>query len=181
MKVIKTIKNIIFGLLMLIFFVFATAMAVTLINRNKYGVTVFGDSSLVSINKKLSNKDYKRGDLVIVENKKLSDYKPGEEVFVYVIRNEKPSIDIGVLGAVDLTESRIEMENGSLFKDEYLLGTATKVYPGIGTPYSIIGSTMGFLFIVLIPCFLIFIYQLYALIVEIKYGKEKVTKENTNK
>ena len=34
-------------------------------------------------------------------------------------------------------------------------------------------SKWGFLFIVLVPCFLIFIYEVYALIIEIKYGAEE--------
>ena len=48
-----------------------------------------------------------------------------------------------------------------------------KQYDKIGGYLSIIESKWGFLFIVLIPVFLIFIFEVYSLIIEIKYGAEE--------
>ena len=56
---------------------------------------------------------------------------------------------------------------------EFVAGVGTKSYEKIGTALSVIESQWGFLFIVLVPCFLIFIYEVYSLIVEIKYGGEE--------
>ena len=56
---------------------------------------------------------------------------------------------------------------------EFVAGVGTESYEHLGTALSIIESQWGFLFIVLVPCFLIFIYEVYSLIVEIKYGAEE--------
>ena len=48
-----------------------------------------------------------------------------------------------------------------------------KKYEKIGTFLSVVESKWGFLFIVLVPSFLIFIYEVYSLIIEIKYGKDE--------
>ena len=56
---------------------------------------------------------------------------------------------------------------------EFVAGRPQKVYEGLGIFLSVVESQWGFLFIVLVPCFLIFIYEVYALIVEIKYGDEE--------
>ena len=53
------------------------------------------------------------------------------------------------------------------------MGTGSKVIPNIGKILSVIESKWGFLFIILVPNFFIFIYQLYALIVRIKYDKDE--------
>ena len=39
--------------------------------------------------------------------------------------------------------------------------------------FSLAVSIFGFLFIVLVPSFLIFVYEVYSLIIEIKYGKDE--------
>ena len=72
-----------------------------------------------------------------------------------------------------LEEDAIAFENGSNYSMEFIAGTPEKVYNDIGLYLGIIESKWGFLFIVLVPSFLIFVYELYSLIVEIKYGSDE--------
>ena len=58
---------------------------------------------------------------------------------------------------------------------DFVVGKKDKVYKNVGKYLSVIESKWGFLFIILVPCFFIFIYEIYALIVEIKYGADKDT------
>ena len=53
---------------------------------------------------------------------------------------------------------------------DYVIGGSEKVYHEIGKYFGIVQSQWGFLFIILVPS-LIFVYELYAIIVEVKYGK----------
>ena len=69
-------------------------------------------------------------------------------------------------------ENEVSFENGSAYDMKFVLGTPYKVYKDIGSFLSVVNSKWGFLFIVLVPCFIIFIYQIYELIIEIKFGKE---------
>lgn len=173
-KILQKIKSFIVGLLMFIFFAFALSMTILLLNYNKYGVTQFGNTTLVIINDRISSETFKKGDLVLVESQKLTDLKLGEEIFVYRIENGgSVSIEVGKVGQIYLEEDAVAFENGDIFSNQFVIGTADEIYNDIGTYLAIIESKWGFLFIVLVPCLLIFIYEVYALIVEIKYGTEE--------
>ena len=89
------------------------------------------------------------------------------------LRIAKILVEVGKVGQIYLEEDAIAFENGDIFSNEFIIGTADKTYNKIGTYLSIVESKWGFLFIVLVPCLLIFIYEIYALIVEIKYGEEE--------
>ena len=71
------------------------------------------------------------------------------------------------------SKEALSFENGDTYSMKFVAGKPTNVYEGIGSFLSVVESQWGFLFIVLVPCFLIFIYELYALIIEIKYGNEE--------
>ena len=91
----------------------------------------------------------------------------------YRINNNETFIEFGVVGKVYESENDISFENGSTFDMKLVIGTPEKVYKNIGSVLSIVNSKWGFLFIILVPCFLIFIYQIYELVIEIKFGKEE--------
>ena len=137
MSKLETVKKVFFSILIFVYFAFALIMTMLLLNYNDYGVTKFGQTSLIILKEKVSSNEYKQGDLVLVEEVELKDIQAGETIFTY--RAGKP----------------------------------TKVYNNVGTYLSIIESQWGFLFIVLVPCILLFIYQVYALIIEIKYGADE--------
>ena len=170
----KTFVDILKKICIGIFLIFTIIMTVLLLNYNKYGVSQFDETSLVIVKKSFASETYKRGSLVVVEKKRIEDYKEGEEVFVYHL-DGKGGADI-LLGEVGKTypeQDAITFKNGATYSSEFIIGTGENVYSNIGTILSIIESKWGFLFIILVPNFFLFIYQLYSLIVEIKFGKDE--------
>lgn len=181
MKVLKVIKNIFLGILAVIFYSFTILITLLLLNYNDYGVTEIGDKSLIIVREEVSSPNYKKGDLVLVEKKRLEDIKPGNEIFAYRADNKgKVHIDFGVVGKIHEEEKAVSFENGSSYSIDYVTGVPTKSYKDVGTFLSIIESKWGFLGIILVPCFLIFVYQIYALVVEIKYGKDDDEQKKEN-
>lgn len=178
MKKMKVVKNVIVGILGFIFFGFVIFMTVLLLNYNKYGVTEIGDTSVILIKEKVSSEKYVKGDLVLVKDKDIEDINVGDEIFMYQIDdvNNKVHIDLGNIKSVDIDSKELHFENGSAYHMDRIIGEADKVYNKAGSYLSVIQSKWGFLFIILVPSFLIFIYALYALIVEIKYGNEQPEK-----
>jgi hypothetical protein len=178
-KVLNGIKNVLIGIVGVVYFGFVIFIAVLLINYNDYGVTELGGTSVVIIKEELSSNKYKKGDIVLVDTKKVSKINAGDEIFVYSVAQPSGdvSIDLGIIGETHIEEDAISFENGKTYSMEYVIGSAAKVYEKYGTFLSIIESKWGFLFIALVPSFLIFIYEFYALIVEIKYGKEESTQK----
>lgn len=174
MKVIQAIKKILVGILGVIFFAFVITVTLLLLNFNKYGVTQFGETSLILIKGDLSSENFKKGDLVFVEAKKIDKIAVGDEIFAYKIASDgSVSIDLGTVGQTHPDDDAISFENGAAYSMDFVIGESVKVYEKIGSYLSIIESKWGFLFIVLVPSFLIFIYEFYALIIELKYGKEE--------
>lgn len=175
-KILKLVKKIIIGILAVIFFGFAITMTILLLNYNKYGVTQFDKTSLILIKEKISSDNYVKGDLVIVEAVKIDTIAPGDEVFAYKVeKGGAVSIDLGVIGETHPKENAVTFKNGSTYAMDYVVGKATKTYNKIGTYLSLFESKWGFLFIILVPSFLIFIYEIYTLIIEVKYGDEEQT------
>lgn len=174
MKALKMIKKILIGIVVAIYFAFVIFMTVLLLNYNKYGVTQFENKSLIIIRDEISTNNYKKGDLVIVQSKKINNIKVGDEIFTYQIAaNGEVNIDLGIVGEVHEEEQAITYENGSNYSMDFVIGSAEKTYEKVGNYLSVIESKWGFLFIVLVPSFLIFIYEVYNLIVEIKYGADE--------
>lgn len=174
MKVLKIIKSIIMGVLLFVYFSFVIVMTVLLLNFNDYGVTEFGSTSLIIINDEISNENYKKGDLVVTEKKKINKLTVGEEIFTYKVDSKgNVSIDLGKIGNLYPEEEALSFENGSTYSMEFVAGSPKEVHEKIGTYLSVIESKWGFLFIVLVPSFLIFVYEVYSLIVEIKYGADE--------
>lgn len=167
------IKTAVITIIGIIFFSFALFMTILLLNFNDYGVTEFGDTSVVILSEKVSFEGFNKGDLVLVEKNRLADFQVGDTVFTYRIEKEVAHIEIGKIGEVYENEKAISFENGNTYSEEFIIGKPTKVYEKIGSFLAVIESKWGFLFIILVPCFLLFIYQIFALVVEIKYGKDE--------
>lgn len=173
MKALKIIKSIILGILGTAFFLFALAMTILLLNFNKFGVTQFGETSLIIIKDNITSENFKKGDLVLVKSKKVENIQKGEEIFAYSVdKKGNATVQLGKVGDTYIEEDAVSYENGATFSSEYIIGVSSKVYEKIGTYLAVIESKWGFLFLILVPGFLIFIYEVYALIVEIKYGAE---------
>ena len=174
MKVLKIIKSVVLGILMVVYFSFVIAMTVLLLNFNDYGVTEFGNTSFILINDDIANENYKKGDLVITKKEKMEKLQIGQEIFAYKTDAKgNVSIDLGKIGNLYPEEDAISFENGSTYSMEYVAGVPQETHEKIGGVLSIVESKWGFLFIVLVPSFLIFVYEVYTLIVEIKYGSDE--------
>ena len=173
MKILKLIKNAFILIFGIIFFTFVIGMTVLVLNYNKFGVAEINDNSLLLIKEDLSNAKYKKGDLVIVKNKKISRINVGDEIFTYKLETGGAvSINVGNIEEVFIEESAVSYENGEYYSMEFVIGTADKIIPKVGDYLSIVLNRWGFLFIIVLPVFFIFISQIYSLIVEIKYGEE---------
>lgn len=178
MKVLNIIKNIFIGIIGIIYFSFVILMTVLVLLFNDYGVTQFEDQTLLLIKSDVTpvtENIYVKGDLVVVKEKKVNNIKEGDEVFAYRVDEDtkKVDIEVGVVKTVHTADNAITFENGDQYGMEFVAGTKENVYHNIGRYLSIVESQWGFLFMIIVPSFMIFIYELYALIIEIKYGDEK--------
>ena len=173
----KKIGKIILGLLEIVIILYVIVMTAILMNKNKYGYTQFGKTTIasVSVKEERANKTLKEGDLLVVKG--ANDYSEGDFVYyysvtgeTYMIRSEKitrkTSDDFSSVYTIGDETSLTVIENRVLGKD-------IKIYHNLGKVLKILQSRVGFLFLVLLPILVIFIYQVYEFVILLKYEKTK--------
>lgn len=163
----KAISNILF----ILYAVIAIFVTVCLLSYNDYKVSVFGTKSLVLVTDDSLEPRFKKGDLVIVDKK--ANVINGRKAFFYDKGELKIDIKLGTVEAIEKvtsTESTYTFE-GSLRKSgEYVLGPAdgAEVIPTVGGILAILESKWGFLFLIVMPSLLAFIYQISVVVSEIR-------------
>lgn len=178
MKILKIFRNLIVGIIAIVYFAFVIAMTILMLNINDFKLPQMGNTTVLPVRENVSSDKYNKGDLVLVEYRKLDKIQLDSEIFVYQPdKRGNVSIDMGIVGEIHIEEDAISFKNGAAYSMDLVMGEPVKVYSDVGTYLSIILSTWGFLFLILVPSLLIFIYELYVLIVEIKYGKDDLEDE----
>ena len=177
MKVLNTIKKVFGYILAAVFYAYVIALTLLLLNYNEYGVTEINGTSLIIIREEISTDKYEKGDLVFVESKRINKLKEGDEVFVYKIDGEGLAyIEYGKIGQIYEQDDAVSFENGETYSSEFIIGIGNKKYSDVGLVLSFLTSKWGFLFTVLLPSFIFFVYQVYVLVIEIKYGEDEEEK-----
>ena len=110
-------------------------------------------------------------DLIIV--KLTKEVEVGNNIFFYEVTNGVPSINLGeVTEVVTISdvESTYTINNNHDISSENFIGktsTAT-TYRNLGTILNILESRIGFLVLIVLPTLLLFLYEIYRVIIEIK-------------
>lgn len=167
----RILTNLIFG----IYVVIAVFATICLLSFNQFRITEFGNCSLVIIDNDELSPQYNKGDLVIVD--KSNRIITGEKVFFYDTYDQEVHVSVGeVLGIEKVTnsESTYTLEGERKISSQYVLGSAddTTKIAFIGTVLSVLESRWGFLFLIVLPALIAFLYQITVVVSEIKGTKE---------
>lgn len=166
----KAISNILF----ILYAVIAIFVTVCLLSYNDYKVSVFGSKSFVLVTDDSLSPRFKKGDLVIVDKK--SSVAIGRKAFFYDKGELQIELKLGTVEAIEKvtsTESTYTFE-GSLRKSSTnVIGPAdgAEVIPTVGGILAILESKWGFLFLIVMPSLLAFIYQISVVVSEIRDSK----------
>lgn len=175
--------------LIIIYVIFITSC---ILCRNKFGYTQFSDMTFITVND--SNTKFiqgsKPGDLLIVRGQQTGLDK-GDLIYYYITVDEKYVVRTGVIG------SKTEDDYSALYvlNDEKktsvasnrVIGKYVSTHPGKGSVLEVLESRFGFLFLVLLPILVVFIYQVYQLVIVARYevveddGEEKPKKKELPK
>lgn len=151
-----------------------------LLCKNKFGYTQFGDYTFnnVTLFDERNNNNVKQGDLLIVKNS--NDIKEGDVIYYYTVYNDTYIIRSNPVTSIkndDYSYLYTVDDSGPLsIVGTKVLGKHATTYPHLGTILSVLESRMGFLFGVLLPILVVFIYQVYEFIMIIRY--ERADDEN---
>lgn len=172
----KVVENIIVSIMIVIIII----MSILLLSFNKYKVSEIGNNTLLLLDDKMM--DYSEGSLLVVEKKKNAEYKSGDYIFFYDVSGKNAKTVLAPIIDLQRTvgnESSYIVGDDYIVEEEYIIGKKenTKEYKKIGKILSVLESKWGNLFLVVIPSFIIFLYETINLIIEIKTLKKKKKKK----
>lgn len=170
-KILKCLWGIIEGLI-IVYVIFITTC---ILFRNKYGYTDFFDKYTfvtISENSQRFLPSHDAGDLLIIKNQQFSIDK-GDVIYYYATINDEYVVRSGAVA--DVTGDEVSAlyvladEDKTSVSNTRVIGKKVSVHPGKGTILDVLESRVGFLFLVLLPILLVFVYQVYQLVIVAKY------------
>lgn len=154
--------------------------------KNKYGYTQIGDYTFdnVSLIDARNIEDSDKGDLLIVRNS--NNIRVGDRIYYYAAYNEAYIIrsdyvvsmmsdDFSALYTIQRNGESIEIPSARV------LGKYSTNYKKIGGILEVLESRIGFLFLVLLPVMIVFIYQVYEFVVILRYEEVEADEEPSKK
>lgn len=174
-KIFKVVKNIFVVLALIVYFSIIIAVSTLVLSRNDYNFSQFGDKVLILMDEKSGTDKYKANSLIILKTIDIKDIVPGQEIFVYHVDENTKTVQMVIekVGKVVIEGTQtpyIVLDNlGTSYGESFIAGVAYSSYDDIGKYLSIIESKWVFFALLIVPCFFILIYEIYLLIVSIKY------------
>lgn len=176
----KKIGKFLANTLIVIYAVIAIAVTVLLLSYNDYHCSVLGGYTFVLVTDDELEPNFEQGSLVLVKETKAKNINPGDHVFLY--RNITTSqFDIKYAEVMMKDDSKGEynvqyvLEGNTIIDHKDVIGSTEDmvVVPHLGTILSILESRYGYLFLIVVVSFVAFLYEIYELIMEIKYGERE--------
>lgn len=165
----KAISNIV----VIAYIVIAIFVTVCLLSYNDNKITEFGDKSLIIIDSNSKDYEYKKGDLIITNKTSVKTAKEGDDIFFY--DNEGLKI-AEILKIKDFGEAGLNfiIDGDYTVVEDDVAGSSNeiKVMHNLGNILSILESKWGFLFLIVFPSLLAFLYEIYELMLEISNQKK---------
>lgn len=175
-------KRTIGAILFVIYSIIAIAVTVLLLSFNDYNCSQIGGYTVYIVKDDALEPEYEQGSILLVKSTTDKRIEVGDELFFYRIINSSEFEFVSRTLESKTQQGRhviYNVENGETYDTTYLVGKAedTKVIGGpAGTILSILESKWGYLFCIVIVSLLLFLQEVFDLVIEIKYGGTKGTK-----
>ncbi len=171
-------KNFLRNIFIAIYAIIAIIVTILLLSFNEYKCSEINGNTLYIVTSDIGDR-YKKGDLLVIEKSRDTDINIGDEIFLY--KNiTSDDYDVIVEELIDKEKQgarTLYTVSGNVqYDSEYTIGKVenTKVFHYLGTFLGIIESRWGYLFLVVIVTLLLFLQEIYELVMEIKYGNDAV-------
>jgi uncharacterized membrane protein len=177
----KKVLRFIWSIVELVIIAYVILITSFILCRNKYGYTQIGDYTFnnIALIDERNIEDTKKGDLLVVKN--TNDIKKGDRIYYYAAYNEVfivrsdyvvsiESDDYSSLYTIERNGEKLTIANTRV------LGKYSNTYSNLGAILDVLESRVGFLFLVLLPIMIVFIYQVYEFVMILRY--EDVNKED---
>lgn len=146
-------KKIVFNIFIGIYLITTILITYVLLSYNKYNIAEFNNSYLFA----------DKSNLMIVN--KDDNIKNGDDIYYY---GNNGKIKMGKVNSI--SDGVYTLDNEYALDKDSVLGNKNKAksYAILGSIYSILTSKWGYLFIIIFPMLIAFVYEIYEIVKEIK-------------
>lgn len=182
----EKLKRICINALIVAYAVIAIAVTILMLSYNDYHCSVIGGYTFIIMeDDELEEQGYPEGALVLVKETKARNINQGDNIFLYR-KITSTQFEIKYAEVILKDESKGEynvtyvLEGGTVIDHLDVIGSTEDiiVIENLGTILSILQSRYGYLFLIVVVSFIAFLYEIYELIMEIKYGEREEDEED---
>lgn len=175
-------KRTIGAILFVIYSIIAITVTVLLLSFNDYRCSEIGGYTVCIVKDDALEPQYKEGSILIVKETSDKHVNVGDELFFYKVINSQEYELVNRTLETKAQQGRhvvYHVDENETYDANYFIGKAedTIVIEGPwGTILSILQSKWGYLFCIVVVSLLLFLQEVFDLIIELKYGGTKGTK-----
>ena len=180
-------KRVLGAILFVAYSIIAITVTILLLSFNDYKMSQIGDYTVYIAKDDLLEPKFEEGSILIIEKATDKNVNAGDEIFLYKVMNSQ---EFEVITATlqnritQGTRTAYVTDKGETFSSDYFIGKVddTTVIPSPwGVILSILESKWGYLFCIVIVSLLLFLQEVFDLIIEIKYGSKSIKTSNGTK
>ena len=167
-------KRVLGTILFVVYAIIAIAVTVLLLSYNDYNNSVIGDYTVYIVKDDSLEPEYKQGSILLIKETNDRNVQVGDEILVYkVLNSSEYEVVRTTLQAKTQQGSHILyiVDNEERYSNEYFIGRVddTIVIEGWGYVLNLLESRWGYLFCIVVVSLLLFLQEVFELVMEIKY------------
>ena len=172
-------KKVLGTILFVVYAIIAIAVTVLLLSYNDYNNSEIGDYTVYIVTDDSLEPEYKQGSILLIKGTNDRNVQVGDQVFMYKVLNssEYEVITTTVQAKTQQgTHLVYVVDNEERYASEYFIGKTndTIVIEGWGYVLNLLESRWGYLFCIVVVSLLLFLQEVFELVMEIKYlNKQK--------
>lgn len=172
-------KKVLGTILFVVYAIIAIAVTVLLLSYNDYNNSEIGDYTVYIVTDDSLEPEYKQGSILLIKGTNDRNVQVGDQVFMYKVLNssEYEVINTTVQAKTQQgTHLVYVVDNEERYASEYFIGKTndTIVIEGWGYVLNLLESRWGYLFCIVVVSLLLFLQEVFELVMEIKYlNKQK--------
>lgn len=170
-------KRILGTIFFVAYAIIAIIVTVLLLSFNNYNCSEVGPFTFYIVRDDTMEPNYKLGDLLIIKSASDKNISEGDMLYFYdVINRDEYVVNYQKLMFKTQSSRHISytVEDGSTYDSSYLIGKekGSITIHGLGAILAVLESRWGYLFFVVIVSLLLFLQELFDLIMEIRHPEK---------
>ena len=175
-------KKVLGTILFVLYAIIAITVTVLLLSYNDYNNSVIGDYTVYIVNDDSLEPEYKQGSILLIKGTNDRNVEVGDELFIYkVLNSAEYEVITTTLQAKTQqgTHTVYVVDNEESYASDYFIGKVddTIVIEGWGYILSLLESRWGYLFCIVVVSLLLFLQEVFELVMEIKYLNKQKKKQ----